>query len=33
MLEALGFLQGVIAGLLAALLYDLAKAIIKRFRR
>jgi riboflavin transporter FmnP len=33
MVIALELLQGVIAGLLAALLYDLAKAIIKRFRR
>ena len=32
MLEALGFLQSVIAGLLSAILYDLTKTIIRRFR-
>ena len=30
---AQGFLQSVITGVIAALIYDLAKAIYKRFRR
>ena len=33
MLEALGFLQSVITGVVAALIYDLAKAAIRRIRR
>ena len=32
MLEALGFLQSVITGVVAALIYDLAKALIRRIR-
>ena len=32
MLEALELLQGIVTGVIAALLYDLAKAIVKRFR-
>ena len=33
MLEALGFLQSVISGIIAAVVYDLAKTGIRRIRR